>query len=681
MQQPSRPAIIQMALGAFAVLILFRSAHLQLWKGGDLASRAVRQYYSVDTVPTARGDFLDSDGRPLVQSIEYLSIAVAPKELHAARTKNGRRDRALLEKTLTNIRVDAATRRKALNSGAATNWVQIPGRFLPSELAAVRSVRGVYVEPIIQRASLASAGARAFLGRVDQTGMADGGLEKVFDSVLRGEPGLVRLMKSPSGARDRAVPVQVLKRGTAGNSIILSINREWQGVAEWALSSAVEEQNASSGDIVIVNPKTGEILAMSSYGQAEGFASTAMIASPFEPGSTVKPLLVSRLLELQRARPDDVVETGNELWIPGRKNPIHDTHAEPSFSLRGVVKHSSNIGMVKFAQRLSMREHYEALRDFGVGIQTGVSLPGEAAGRMENPARWDSVVQSSAAIGYGMSMTSLQLAMAFASIANGGELLEPTLVKEIRKPDGQLVFRHSPRVVRRTMSPQVAAQVRMLLRDVVREGTAKTAEIAEGELAGKTGTSRYAGPDGYVDEKFIATFAGMYPAASPEFVIVVRLVDPESDYGGLTAAPVSAAVLKAAAAATSAAIDKRAVARAPQALASGAKIGSATNSREEKATVDEEWPDDDNRAAPPRVIDLRAAEKTAAQTLAVRAVPRVNGLPLREAVFILHRAGFRVRLERNLTGMSGASARAADTSPPSGTERKPGDIVLLYISQ
>jgi cell division protein FtsI (penicillin-binding protein 3) len=485
--------------------------------------------------------------------------------------------------------------------------------------------------------------------------------------------------------------------------VTLSINKELQGIAEWALSEAVKSHAAMDGDIVIVSPQSGEILAMASYGKDAGFATTAMVAAPFEPGSSLKPLLAARILELQRASPDEVVET-TELEIPGWDKPLSDDHPAPTRSFHEVIKHSSNVGMVQFAWRLSAREHYEALRDFGLGMPTGVSLPGEASGRLD-PIGWTQATQASAAMGYGVSVTSLQLAMAYASIANGGELLTPSLVKEIRDPQGNILFRHTRRVVRRVMSPQVAAQMRLMLRDVVQGGTALAADIELGELAGKTGTSRYAGANGYERGKHIATFAGMFPARDPQYVIVVRLVDPDGTYGGTTAAPVTAAVLRAAAVAQDALLDQRTISAtasrgAEESGTAVAAAGFAALSPDESEPNGSDDADEGQLQARARVIDLAGGAQGLRESSMLRPVPRVAGLPLRDAVFLLHRAGFKVKVSRGSPGSSAGNGgsrnggggtgavsavaqngEAVATAPAAGSARKRGDLILLYSGQ
>jgi cell division protein FtsI/penicillin-binding protein 2 len=645
-----------MALAAFAALLVLRSAYLQLWLGGDLSARASRQYFRVDTIPAPRGDILDEAGRPLIQTLSSVSLAIAPREV------KGSENRALIRKTLTRLGLSAEWRRRALDTLQKQRYVTLPGRYMPSEFLEIRRLTGVYVEPVMQRASFASAGGIAMIGRVGADGLPLGGLERALDGQLRGEPGLVRLVVDAAGLRRREIAVKELRAVTPGNTIVLSLNRQLQSIVEDVLATAVRSLNARGGEIVVLDPTTGAVRAMASHRTDIGFAATDAIGSPFEPGSAIKPLLVSRLLQLRRAKPDEVIETGHELIIPGRKKPLYEEHAAESLSLHDVVKYSSNIGMVKFTGRLSIREHFEALRDFGVGMPTGISLPGEASGQLFPAERWNELLRSSTAIGYGLSVTSLQLALAFGSIANGGQLLEPTLVSEVRAPDSSLIFRHTPRVVRRVMTAEVASVMRGMLRDVVVGGTARSAESIWGDLAGKTGTARRSdGGAGYLDDAHSAIFAGMFPASDPQLVIVVRLVDPVGTYGGTTAAPIAAAVLKAASVAHDAALEPRFVA-----AMSGDNI-------EALAAFDDESREPVPAPRGPVVVQLDADSATANPPRGARPVPAVEGLPLRSAVHALHAAGFRVRL-----GTNGGDGTARRTAPPAGSMRNPGELVVVH---
>jgi cell division protein FtsI (penicillin-binding protein 3) len=453
----------------------------------------------------------------------------------------------------------------------------------------------------------------------------------------------------------------------AGDNLVITIQQELQEIAERALGDAVSRTGASGGDIVILDPHTGEVRAMSSRRSDPRSNGSSALVETFEPGSTLKPFIAAALLTRGRARTTDVVNTENGVYrTEGRT--INDIHKEGSMSLADVIRWSSNIGIVKFAQRLSRAEQYEALRDFGFGTPTGIQYPSEASGVLRLPRNWSRQSAASLAMGYEIGVTPIQLAVAFAAIANGGELLEPTLVKEVRSADGVVRYRHQRRVVRRTMPKEVADTILRLLVGVVQDGTARTAGLGQFAMAGKSGTARRSLPGrGYVRGAYTASFVGLFPADAPQYVVLVKLDDPVGDYyGGKTAAPVSKVVIEAAIAARHAALDRGALAsrsnrRAPDEGAARADSGATA-----KPTLAE--PDAAAEAAPPFISLPSAAHRPAGQP-ATQAVPDVLGMPVRQAVRALHAAGFRVRL----TGLGAVTS----SQPQAGQLARQGDLVRL----
>jgi cell division protein FtsI (penicillin-binding protein 3) len=412
------------------------------------------------------------------------------------------------------------------------------------------------------------------------------------------------------------------------------------------------------------------------------------LTEPYEPGSTLKPFIAATLLQKKRAHETDVVNTyGGEMTINGRT--ITDEHRAASFSLADVIRYSSNVGIVQFATRLTAREEYEALRDFGFGSPTGVPYPVEAAGTLREPKRWSKQSASSLAMGYEIAVTPLQLAAAYVAIANGGELLEPALVKEVRAPDGRVLFHHRRRVVRRVLSADVARRVRRMLLGVVAEGgTAKEAELETFTLAGKTGTARRTVHGRYAAGQHIPTFVGLFPAEHPQFVILVKLDNPQGAYyGGLTAAPVTKAVLEAALASRNASLDRgtlaatrqdrpfdsaTSTARAAATVKAAADSLAAAPARESARALSAARAVADTSGTTPFVATLPAPRPSRTVVMAPRPVPDVRGLSLRQAVLALHSAGFRVRL---------AGGPSADTSPAAGSLAPAGTTVQLAGAQ
>ena len=648
----SRFGIVHGALVLFAIALLLRAAHVQIWQGAEWEARAKRQHFAQANVPAPRGDILEAGGTALVESRARVRINLAPGEMRA-------KDRKAITATLTRLGVPATTRRRAIDR--RLKWVPIPGRYLAVDIEQIARMRGVHVEPAMERVTSASRGTLSLIGRVDaSTGVATDGLERALDHLLRGEQGEAQLARDVTG-NTFASPSASKLEARPGNTVVLTIDRRLQDIAERALESAVTRLEARGGDIVVLDPNTGEIRALASY-QADGrFTSSTPLTEPFEPGSTIKPLLAARLIGRGLASPEEVIETYNGTYaINGRT--ITDEHPAPTMSLRDVIALSSNIGIVKFTERMTAGDQFETLRDFGFGMPTGLPYPSEASGRLYAPKQWSKMSGASMAMGYEMSVTSVQLAAAYASIANGGELLEPALVKEIRSSEGAALFRHERRVVRRVMDARVAAQVREMLVGVVEAGTAKDAITTAGVLAGKTGTARLTlAGRGYTAREHLASFVGMFPADKPQLVILVKLVNPNGSYGGRTAAPVSKEVVEAAVAARSIALGRR----EPETVTTLAMRDSEEELAAETVVESAEGGDVGSAAY---VIALDSPAVAVRPRIDARPVPDVTGLPIRTAVFALHRAGFRVRLAGSGRG----------TSPAAGSLRRPGTMVDLF---
>ena len=442
-----------------------------------------------------------------------------------------------------------------------------------------------------------------------------------------------------------------------------------QDICERELSIAVDSLRADGGDIVVMNPHTGEILALASSRVGRTTFSNTAVTEPFEPGSTLKPFIAASLLEKGRARPSDVVNTHNgKLELDGRV--ITDMHKAPALSLADVIRYSSNIGIVEFGQRLTPRQKYETFRDLGFGMSLGVPLPAEATGTLREPKQWSKQTSASILMGYEIAVTPLQLVAAYSAIANGGELLEPHLIKEVRSVDGKVAYRAEPRAVRRVMSGEVARTIQQMLLGVVQEGTATKADLADFDVAGKSGTARRTSPNaGYVAGNYTASFVGLFPGKDPQYVVLVKLDNPRGAHyaGGDIAAPVTRIVLRAALAARDAALnredlaasEKTAVAATAQPDAPRPESYDPNRNIERRETAE---------AASSYVIDLPAARKPAPVAIAPRAVPNVSGMSVRAAVRTLHTAGFRVRL---------VATASRGTSPAAGTIAAPGTIIQL----
>ena len=664
MKRINRLGIVELAIALFGLAVIVKAARVQVFQRAQWTAAARQQHVVSSLLPAPRGSILDAAGATLAENRELLQIAVAPREL---------KDPRMAARRLVAAGVSADWIKRATDTRHA--WVEIPGQFLPGDVAALSTMHGVHPSPVVQRVYVPSQGVRRIVGRARPDGNPVDGVELALDSLLRGTRGTGSDLRDALGRRFES-PTSAGAPAQPGHTILLTLNHQLQDICERALEDATREMNAEGGDIVVLEPRSGEVLAMASRRANPLSTSSTALTEPYEPGSTLKPFLAAALIAHHLATPDDIVNTfGGTYSVDGRT--ITDLHKADRMSLAQVIKFSSNIGIVQFASRMSRREEYEALRDFGFGTPTGVSYPSEAAGTLREPVKWSRQSQASMAMGYEIAVTPLQLATAYAALANGGELMEPALVKEVRAPDGKVIYRHERRVVRRVLSQPVAATVRRMLIGVVEGGTAAGADLATFEVGGKSGTARRTAGHGYAAGQYTASFVGLFPADDPQYVILVKLDNPSGTYfGGKTAAPVSRVILQAAIAARDAALDRGALASA--AMQRSHLTGAVADIRPVNAQVSRETLSVTQVGSAlaardtevPVVIDLADPARAAhVPSTSPRPVPDVHGLALRGAVRALHQAGFRVQL---------SNGERVETAPLAGQMTAPGSVVRLF---
>src|SRR5438067_1391783 len=436
----------------------------------------------------------------------------------------------------------------------------------------------------------------------------------------------------------------------AGHDVVLTLDAELQEIAQRALDDALRRMDADGGDVVMLDPASGEVLAIASH-QRDGTARPSAFIDTFEPGSVAKIFAAAALLALKRVGPREHVSGEDGIYrLPGRP-PITDEDPQPTLTLADAIRVSSNIAIVKFAARLTPAEQYRMLRDFGFGALTGIEFPGEAAGKLRPPSEWTRPSAASLAIGYELSVTPIQVAAAYAALANGGLLLQPTLIREVRSPEGPLLYRHEPEPVRRAVSPEIAAALRDLLRGVVERGTGSEAALTNFPVAAKTGTARRVVNGHYAPGQYTASFAALFPADKPQLVLVVKIDNPHkgSYFAAQTAAPVTRSMLEQALAARTVALDR-------------ARLSTA-------APPTAAVPLEADGGVVPYVVPSPYRPVSAVVRLG-HAAPDVTGLRLREAVRALHRRGFRVALK--------GWGTAEHTWPAAGDSAAVGSTVTLF---
>ena len=640
-------------------LILARAVQIQVAQGPLWRAQAERQHRTSVQIAAVRGSVLDRSEVELATSRETFRVSVAPREIRDVD--------AVIRLLVETLGLDEPVVRGATMSSRP--WRVLPSTFPPSVREALDSIRGVYLEREHRRFYPQGDLARGLLGAV-RDGKASGGVEQAYDDVLRGTMGQAILARDPTG---KPIPGEsvVVEGPREGGQVVLTLDVDLQEIGQQALTEAIRETEAQGGDLLITDPRTGDVLAMVSIrdGSTSGLSA---INTPYEPGSILKPLTVAGLLQNGLASLDDVVDTESGSWsVAGRT--IRDLNSEHGpMTLARALQISSNVGVAKAAQAMSPAVQYQNLRDFGLGAPTGIGLPGEVRGTLRRPERWSGQSSASLAIGYEVSVTPLQMAMAYGALANGGRLMKPRLVRELRDSNGKVTARFLTRMVRKVVSPAVARAVSDVLVDAVESGTGTRARLGTFKVAGKSGTTRAWLDGAYQTEDYYASFVGFFPAEDPQLVVMVKLDRPQGAYsGGSTAAPVTRATMEAVLAAQQTPIDRRALVQVARAEGPDAPLPGGNGGETPLVARFAElrlagFP---GSAATQESSVSRWRESMPLEDRTIVRVPDVLGLPARAAARRIHEAGLRVEWD--------GSGVARYMVPPAGSLLTPGDTVRL----
>lgn len=633
---PVRLQVIEVAMLLGLIALVGRAAQVQLIQGSRWSTEARVQRTEHIVLAARRGTLSDRHGKPLALTQETYHLGVAPNEL-----RDPPRDAELLARQLhlPLIEIRAALRKR---------YAYFAGPFTTIQVRPLRRLPGMHLEPVVNRFYPQPDLAQAVIGRVGDDGRGATGLERALDSVLTGTPGSAVVLKDRSG-REYVSPARVIKEPVAGADVVLTLDAELQDIAQRALDDAVQRTQAEGGDVVMLDPTTGEVLAIASRRRDRAVRPSAFIDT-FEPGSIAKIFAAAALLARNLVTPNEEVSGEGGRYRVGQRT-IVDEEPLPTLTLADAIRVSSNIAIVKFAARLSRDAQYTTLRDFGFGTPTGIEFPTEAAGRLRPPAEWTRPSSASLAMGYEFATTPIQIAAAYGALANDGLLLQPALIRQIRGPTGRLLYRHRLEPVRRVVTAAVAVALREQLRGVVEAGTGTGAALVNFPVAAKTGTARRVVRGRYAPGQYTASFVALFPADRPQIVLVVKIDDPRtgSYFAAQAAAPVTRSMLEQALAARSVALDR-------------ARLSTVAP----LPPVPGLAPDD---GVVPYVVAWPYRPDTVTGR-PYRAVPDVAGRSMREAVRVLHRRGFRVALK--------GWGVAKHTAPEAGDSATAGSVVTLF---
>jgi cell division protein FtsI (penicillin-binding protein 3) len=536
-----RLAITAAVLLAWSAAIETRLLYLQVFQHAELMSRAERQQMHTVTSPAKRGEILDRKGHVLAYSVDTETVYADPREIDdPVKAANSlcdalgdcsRDDRQQLRERLSSRKGFAYVRRQvspeqarrvAALQLAAVGFVKENRRFYPNKDLAAHVL--------------------GYVG-LDNGGLS--GIEAAYDSLIKGKAGKVLIQID---AKRKAFS-RMERPATGGASLELTIDEYLQHVVERELRAGVEENHAAGATAVVMDPWTGEILALANYPTFNPNAykqaddrerRNRAIQDLYEPGSTFKIVTASAALEQKVVSPDDFINvSGGSIRFGARV--IRDTHDYGVISFTDVIVKSSNVGAIKVGLKLGAERMSDYVRRFGFGRRASPDFPGETPGIVWNPAKLTDSALASVSMGYQVGVTPLQMAAAVSSVANGGELIEPRVVRAVIR-DGQRIP-VPRRVVNRTITPEVAAQLTTIMEGVVDRGTATMAQIPGYTIAGKTGTAAKLVGGRYSRSDYNGSFVGFIPSQKPVFTIVV-VTDSAHGKNGYYGGPVSGPVFK-----------------------------------------------------------------------------------------------------------------------------------------
>ena len=521
--------------------IFLRIVYIQIINHEEFLKDAQSQREEIVVWTADRGSIFDRNGLPLAVTHRTYVLGVTPRDLpdddvelevlsDAASTTRSF-IRSLLKRKDAYIRI---ARKVSLSC-----WQE----------EKLSSMPGVKLDPDQERINPFHCMTPLLLGSVGSDRSGTGGIELSFDDILRGTDGWKLMSRDARGRLYRRADAPGRKPEN-GHDLYLTIDSRIQAIVDFELEQAVSRYGAASGAAVVVDPWTGEIYALSEKNgvkvgkvkRGAGIYSTSCI---FEPGSTFKLITSAYLLEKGEVDPYDVFygEEGKaDFWF----GTFRDDHEFGWLTYKETFKRSSNICTIKAVMNTDREAFYSFLLRFGFGSRTGIDLPAESAGKLRKTEEWSGRSLPSTAIGQEIGVTVLQMAMAYCAVANGGELMVPRITREVRDSEGIMVKGFVPLRVRRVISPATAKKLREFCRDVVVDGTGVKAAVNGIDVAGKTGTAQVADGSGYLDDTWVASFAGFAPADEPRFVCMVLLNEPAKawHYGGSSSAVVFSEIVE-----------------------------------------------------------------------------------------------------------------------------------------
>ncbi|MFA7405136.1 MAG: penicillin-binding protein [Pelobacteraceae bacterium] len=640
-----RIIMIGIVFGLLFLSVVGRAFYLQILQHENLVKKADKQHqHKVDLTP-ARGSILDRNGTTLAESIHMDSCYAEPRRIKDVDGTAG-----VLAPMLGIPKHELVTK---LSVNKSFIWIE---RWLAPEVAArVKNMKlpGIGFVPESKRFypnMEIAAHVVGFTGR-DPNGLE--GIELKYDSTILGNTGYMITERDALG-RNIAIMNTVIKDSSPGKSVILTLDKTIQFIAEKELAKAVTESNAKGGMALVMESDTGKVLAMANYPTFNPNSYSRytlaqlrnhVVVDSFEPGSTFKIFTIAAALDSGTIKPGDVYNCENGTYRIADRT-IHDDHPHSRLSVSEIIKYSSNIGSAKIGFKMGEEKLSSYLRNFGFGGRTGIDLPGESPGSLKK--HWYGVDLATISFGQGVSLSAIQLVSALSSIANGGNLMKPYLVEQILDDNGTVAQKFEPQLVRRVISQETAQKVTKMMETVTADGGTGTKAALDGyRVAGKTGTAQKVDPvtHAYSPTRRIGSFVGFVPADKPKLTIAVIIDEPQGvKYGGVVAAPAFRGIAQ----------NSLAYLKIQPSMPTTAAVKTA-----------------DTKPAPPPPIESLSDGDILDAPAEGEVMPNFKGMSMRRVLQVMEKRGINIRLI--------GSGRAAEQSPPPGNKiRGTGEVWIKF---
>ncbi len=536
----SRALIVIISILIFFIALVIKLVDIQIVRAEEYSFYAQRQQTGIEKIEAERGLIYDRNNVLLVYNRSDVSFYV---DLRMIKQKHKNEIAQIFAKKFKK------SKNFYLNLMKGSKKTICIEKKAPLEIASsLKNIKhdGFFYKEEPTRVFHYNNLASHVLGYLDNENKGVMGISEYYEDALNGEDGS-RLIQINAVGETVTVDDEEINPAVPGNDFYLTIDKSYQLVLEEELRKGVDEYGAVSGIGVIMNPNTGEVLALANiddfnpnmYWKYNDFQRrNRAITDTYEPGSTFKSFTIASLIEQKLCRLNEKLNLENGKY-KFRSVNIRDTHPFKSLNVVEILEQSSNIGVAKLVQRIDDEKYFKYLRGFGFGNSTSLTLPGETGGRLRKPNEWSKVSKTYLSFGYEISVTPVQITAAYCALINGGVLYEPQLLQRQLSKDGNLVYEFSPKEVRRVISSETSDIMRDLLRGVVKNGTGKKAYSELISIGGKTGTSQKLVDGSYSKQHYNSSFVGFFPVENPQVVCLILLNSPDQGkYGGLVAAPI-----------------------------------------------------------------------------------------------------------------------------------------------